>query len=425
VAVIDKVLGAQHGPVAKLRLGRDHGPSMPLLGDGWSYPEPGFTWTLGNQSRLRLPTTFGANGRLVLELSLHGFCAPGTCAGQRLTVMVNGTELGNATVAQTATLGFLIPERIAASGVLDIALLHPDAVSPAACGISGDTRLLALAVSAVRLWRLPPGACSGMDVLPPLPMEPDAVPPALRGMAPAALAEQFVSLGQNCEFGLMQRMVGAEPLGLLRFAGIDLPDLLRGLDTGFAGVENPEHFEFKSGMFQDRMEYLVFAKRHGIRLHTHIFLDETKDIDAVALRVTGYLGFLRRHFVHTLQAGERMFVLQHPAVKTMNDALPVLARLCAYGNNRLLYVTEESRIPAGTVRREAAGLYQGAIDGFVPPDEAWRINVPAWLSLCANVWQAEHGARNVPTVAWASPSANPVWPAQSLPDTGLRPAAEP
>ncbi len=34
---------------------------------------------------------------------------------------------------------------------------------------------------------------------------------------------QFESLGQNCEFGLVQRRAGADPLGLLRFDSAPCP----------------------------------------------------------------------------------------------------------------------------------------------------------------------------------------------------------
>jgi hypothetical protein len=37
----------------------------------------------------------------------------------------------------------------------------------------------------------------------------------------------MISLGDNCEFGLVQRRGGAEPLGLLRFASIFLPIEIR------------------------------------------------------------------------------------------------------------------------------------------------------------------------------------------------------
>ena len=41
------------------------------------------------------------------------------------------------------------------------------------------------------------------------------------------LVTQFESLGDSCERGLVQHRVGAEPLGLLRFGGIALVDLVR------------------------------------------------------------------------------------------------------------------------------------------------------------------------------------------------------
>src|SRR5690348_3255112 len=55
----------------------------------------------------------------------------------------------------------------------------------------------------------------------------------------------FESLGDNCEFGLVQRQAGAEPLGLLRFTGIFLPievrlqKLVAALEHRFEGLAAP------------------------------------------------------------------------------------------------------------------------------------------------------------------------------------------
>jgi hypothetical protein len=38
-------------------------------------------------------------------------------------------------------------------------------------------------------------------------------------LADRDLVLQFESLGDSCELGLVQRMVGVEPLGMFRFAG--------------------------------------------------------------------------------------------------------------------------------------------------------------------------------------------------------------
>src|SRR5690242_4928537 len=37
------------------------------------------------------------------------------------------------------------------------------------------------------------------------------------------LLRKFESLGDNCEFGLVQRKAGIEPVYLLRFAGFEIP----------------------------------------------------------------------------------------------------------------------------------------------------------------------------------------------------------
>jgi hypothetical protein len=182
----------------------------------------------------------------------------------------------------------------------------------------------------------------------------------------------------------MQRGVGAEPIGLLRFGGLKLPDLLSGIETAFTGVENAEHIVLSEGLLNGREEYMASAMKHGVRFHTNVFRDEFSDTDAVIARVVLYLRFLRRHFEETMINGERIFVLQHPHILDPSRALPVLARLCAWGPNTLLYVTRDRTVPAGTVRQEATNLFHGFIDRFVPPIESYRTNFDAWLSICGN-----------------------------------------
>ena len=55
------------------------------------------------------------------------------------------------------------------------------------------------------------------------------------------VALSFTSLGFNCEFGFVQRQMGAEPIDLLRFAGIPLIRLIYGIDAEFAGLDEPDN----------------------------------------------------------------------------------------------------------------------------------------------------------------------------------------
>jgi hypothetical protein len=289
-------------------------------------------------------------------------------------------------ISDLVTLAFGVPGEVTARGVLDVTLRHTYAVSPAALGVSEDARELAIAVWEMRLWRTQPSR-KWLPALEPVAAAGYGRNEALRaacGLVPAELVMRFESIGQNCEFGLVQRAVQAEPLSLLRFAGIELSSLMRGLETAFEGIDDPAHFKLTSGMLDGRKEYMVFAARHWVRFHTAIFIDDMRDVAAVIERVRQYLRFLQRRFTETLASGEHIFVLQHPDAMDAAHALPVLSRLCAHGPNTLLYVTEDDTMPPGTVRQEAGGLFHGYIDVLPPPDEPDRINVDAWLSLCAN-----------------------------------------
>src|ERR1700761_2131837 len=59
------------------------------------------------------------------------------------------------------------------------------------------------------------------------------------------ILETFQSLGDNCEFGLVQRWAGAEPVHLLRFAGLYIPleqrldALVEAIDDGFTDLGDP------------------------------------------------------------------------------------------------------------------------------------------------------------------------------------------
>jgi hypothetical protein len=361
------------------------GNATPLLGNGWSFPEQNFAWTVGIRSRLRLPAPRMAD-MLVLELTVHGFCVPDRLPAQTLTVCADGVPLGSADVSEMVTLAFAVPPSATARGFLDVTLLHPGAHAPAALGINDDERVLAIAVFEARLWRTRPFLASA-HTLPPIAMaanDRDTATRAACGLAPAELVSRFESIGQNCEFGLAQRAVQAEPPSLLRFAGIELTSLIRGLETAFLGIDDPAHFKVTSGMLDGRPEDMVFTERHWVRFHTGIFIDEMPDIAQVIARVRRYLGFLQSQFAATLARGERTLVLHHPAAMDAAHALPVLSRLCAHGPNNLLYVTQSETMPPGTVRHEAGGLFHGFIDVLPPPDEPDRINVDAWLSMCAN-----------------------------------------
>ncbi len=80
----------------------------------------------------------------------------------------------------------------------------------------------------------------------------------------------FQPLGDNCEFGLVQRPFGAEPIDLLRWNAIGPEALICGLDCNFEDIENPESTELDL----DGEEFVLKDHRYGMAMHTFIRLHQ-------------------------------------------------------------------------------------------------------------------------------------------------------
>ena len=62
--------------------------------EGWSEPEPRYTWTTGLASSLELPRP-EEPGEYLLELNVHPFISDGKISSQKLRVMINDAEVGD------------------------------------------------------------------------------------------------------------------------------------------------------------------------------------------------------------------------------------------------------------------------------------------------------------------------------------------
>jgi hypothetical protein len=386
-------------PLAEVLFGR-HGNAGPCLLDGWSFPEDGFTWSVGSASRLQLPLPPVPRGTTpILELNLNPFVAPGRTRGQRLAVVVNGVRIGQGMVEGEGLIGYRIPRSAlpASAGMLLIELHHPDAARPVDLGFNGDTRRLGFMLHSATVLAAPAEPDFTPQTLPPLDL-PDtrdtgaltASVAAHTGQTAHDLMLNFESLGHNCEFGIMQRHCGAEPLGLLRFVGITLPDLLRGLDCGFAGVGDDRWLRV---FLTDsaRPEFMVCDVRHNISFHSFRFGDETT-AEQVRAQQGPQLKFRHDKFMEVLRTGEKLFVFQRPGQLLPAQMLPLLTQLRAHGPNALLFVTESTEHPPGTVAQLGHGFYQGFTRAMAPSEDVGTGDLRAWLSICANahaLWRAQ------------------------------------
>jgi hypothetical protein len=339
----------------------------------------------GVESDLRLDERY-VGGDYFIELELMPFVRPPGLPSQRLTVCVNGTVVGQSIVTGNARLGYRIPAAaLSRTETTSVLLSHPDAARPCDFGESNDARLLSLAVQQLRLSRMADGVSgahrdgTGGIVLPKLER--------IVNMSPARFILNFESLGDNCEFGVLQRLCGAESfLSLLRFAGMELPTLLRALDAGLQDFGDDANVEIGLDD-KPRPEYVVRERRYGAYFHTFRYQGE---IDPEQLRASESkrLAYCARKFVGDLKRGNKIFVIKRNVPLREEEILPLHAALSRYGRNVLLWVVpaEDGHV-SGSVQVVLPGLLKGYIDRFAPHENAYDLSLEGWLDACVNAYQ--------------------------------------
>lgn len=125
-----------------------------FLKDGWSTPEPEFTWSNGPQSRVVLPLADSSVTTLRLEArSLVRETHP----RQRLQIRINEVRVPNI-VFEDGTpqqVDILLPrtvrKKLGKVMELDVEMRFPDAVSPQELGTGGDPRKLGVQIRTLTL----------------------------------------------------------------------------------------------------------------------------------------------------------------------------------------------------------------------------------------------------------------------------------
>jgi GT2 family glycosyltransferase len=122
--------------------------------DGWSEPEPRYTWTAGLSSSLEIPRP-DEQGEYLLELNVHPFIADGRIAAQKLRVTVNDFEVGDFEIRVTSSLECLLPwDLLEGRAAISVGFAHPTAASRSAINGEPDERLIALAFQRINLRKL-------------------------------------------------------------------------------------------------------------------------------------------------------------------------------------------------------------------------------------------------------------------------------
>jgi hypothetical protein len=326
---------------------------------------------------------FTANGDYLLILDIEPFIRTPELAVQRLSISIGGVPFAQAELTGSGRYGFRVPrELLVSDGEWTFVFDHPDATKPSDISPKvKDHRDLAISANGIEVWRIhDAGDAQFVPGNGGIPLSEVA---KRTGLTPDRFLSQFESLGENCEFGLVQRRCAAEPLSLLRFANTLLPSLLRGLSENFAGLGEVDDLDFRLEG-QAKLEYIIHEKSYGLVYHTFRYKGEI-DEDKFLLSESARLKFLVRKFGEELKAGEKIFVCKRNTPLREEEILPVLTALNAHGPCTLLWVVPaDDRHPPGSAERIMPGLIKGYIDRFAPNDSAHDLSLGVWLEILVN-----------------------------------------
>jgi tetratricopeptide (TPR) repeat protein len=191
---------------------------------------------------------------------------------------------------------------------------------------------------------------------------------------------QFEGLGKNCEFGLVQRRFGAEPIGLFRWNSIHIPNLIKGLERNFIDFDDPSNLlVVKVGA-----EYVVRDLVYATSMHTFNNINEITE-ERVLEQQIKRTAYLKRKLLAELELGEKIFVHLGDHQRYPQAPAQLFDAISAYGDGTLLFVcVDETHTKSGTIDIINERFMIGYLDrlGRVS-DGGWNIDFDSWLSVCA------------------------------------------
>jgi hypothetical protein len=199
----------------------------------------------------------------------------------------------------------------------------------------------------------------------------------------AELMSGFVSLGVNCELGLVQRHCACDQASLLRFGYIPPAGLIDAMNCQFEGIGDAAQLDLE---ILPRGEFQCTHTRFKFEIHTQMRAPEFTE-ERVRQRLVKHYGMLGRLLMEQLGDGEKIFVYRAPAKDSdPAEADRIGAAMSAYGNNILMWVAcATDPALAGTVQWRVPGRVMiGYLDRFAPLRHAARASFDMWVKLCAS-----------------------------------------
>lgn len=202
---------------------------------------------------------------------------------------------------------------------------------------------------------------------------------------------QFEGLGDNCEFGFVQRHFGAEPLGLFRFSAIKPEALISLIQSCFAELGDVSHTRLH---FNQSDESMVVDDRGFYQMHTFIRSSEEEN-QAVLKKQIKRINYLKRELLAEFEAGKKIFVCKDSDKPISHDVLSRLSKAIGEHNRKNILLgirvaTETNR--AGSVERFGNNILIGYVSSVYQsqPDALGSIDFDAWKEILKRAVQMRH-----------------------------------
>jgi hypothetical protein len=200
----------------------------------------------------------------------------------------------------------------------------------------------------------------------------------------AALLQRFESLGDNCEFGFVQRANGYEGGGLLRWSISPLDKLIVCLETDFRDLYMFDNLAPSApDMVRDVATGLMFhTQMHSI--DGHFVLGDAARLEIYA-REKHKMDYLLDKFRRKIREQDTVCVYKRNSGITDTDAKRLQQSLNKLGPSHLLVVTSTAdHTRWGAAERSKSGFLAGWIDEFAPYFAADHISIRIWNLLLRN-----------------------------------------
>ena len=212
-------------------------------------------------------------------------------------------------------------------------------------------------------------------------------------MSATELMAQFESLGDNCEFGVVQRCCGAEPLGLFRFSSSLIENMIEvvtsGVDRLYTGDDMEIYVEHSLN------EYCLVSRHYrDFRSHSQIDADSMSQ-DAFATKEAKRLAYLKERFAADLGSGQKIFVRK--GLESLQTMQRLRAALREHGDNWLLWVVVASGDhQPGTIDVLQQGLLRGYVGAFKDFGNEQPVDLVNWVKVCRQAYVMLRSSWNRP-----------------------------